>query len=373
MAARFSDNHSIDQRLAAYHNLHWRIRQPQSKDRMMIDLRSDTVTKPSPRMYEAMATAEVGDDVYGDDPTIIELEETVADMLGFEAGMYVTSGTQSNFTAVLTHCGRGEEYIIGEGYHIYKAEAVGTAALGGIIPQTVPVLDDGSVDLAVVESRIKSDDMHFPRTKLICFENTHNGKSLPPEYMAEATGLAKKHGLASHLDGARLMNAAVANQCSPKDLTRGFDTVSLCLSKGLGAPVGSVLVGTADFIKEARRARKMLGGGMRQAGILAACGLVAVREQVDSLAEDHKLAARLASELAQIPEITTEPQGANTNMVFIQVDGAQRDGLQAHMLSKGIKIGGRPPTFRLVVHRDIKEADIATTVGAMAEYFRDPA
>ncbi|MBL6598889.1 MAG: low-specificity L-threonine aldolase [Alphaproteobacteria bacterium] len=339
----------------------------------MIDLRSDTVTKPSPRMYEAMATAEVGDDVYGDDPTINELEETVADMLGFEAGMYVTSGTQSNFAAVLTHCGRGEEYIIGEAYHVYRAEAVGTAALGGIIPQTVPVLDDGSVDLAVMESRIKSEDMHFPRTKLICFENTHNGKALSPDYMGQATALAKANGLASHLDGARLMNAAIANGCSPKDLTKGFDTVSLCLSKGLGAPVGSVLVGSKDFVQEARRARKMLGGGMRQAGILAACGLVAVREQVDRLADDHRLAARLASELAQIPEITTEPQGANTNMVFIQVDGAHRDGLAAHMESRGVKIGGRPPTFRLVVHRDISEADIATTVGAMADYFRDAA
>ena len=339
----------------------------------MIDLRSDTVTKPSPEMYQAMATAEVGDDVYGDDPTINELEETVADILGFEAGLFVTSGTQSNFTAMLTHCGRGEEYIIGEAYHIYRAEAVGTAALGGIIPQTVPVLDDGSIDLDVVEARIKPDDMHFPRTKLICFENTHNGKPLSPDYMAAGTALAKKHGLACHLDGARLMNAAIAHDCTPKDLTRGFDTVSLCLSKGLGAPVGSVLSGTRDFIKEARRARKMLGGGLRQAGILAACGLVAVRQQVDRLADDHRLAARLASELAQIPEITTEAQGAHTNMVFIKVDGAHRGGLQAHMKANGVLIGGRPPTFRLVVHRDIEEADIATTVSAMAAYFRDAA
>jgi len=337
----------------------------------MIDLRSDTVTKPSPHMYEAMAIAELGDDVYGGDPTIIELEETVADMLGSEAGMYVTSGTQSNFTAVLTHCERGEEYIIDEDYHVYKSEAVGTAALGGIIPQTMPVLDDGSVDLAVMEARIKVEDMHYPRTKLVCFENTHNGKALSPEYMGQATAMAKSNGLACHLDGARLMNAAIAHGCSAKDLTKGFDTVSLCLSKGLGAPVGSVLVGGADFIKEARRARKMLGGGLRQAGILAACGLVAVREQVDRLAEDHRLAARLASELAQIPEITTEPQGANTNMVFIHVDGAHRLSLQAHMESRGIKIGGRAPTFRLVLHRDIKEVDIATTVSAMAEYFRD--
>ena len=227
----------------------------------MIDLRSDTVTKPTPEMYDAMAKAVVGDDVYGDDPTINELEQTVAEMLGFEAGMFVTSGTQSNFTALLTHCGRGDEYIIGETYHVYKSEAVGTAALGGIIPQTIPVKNDGSVDIDLIESKIKPEDMHFPRTKLICFENTYNGKALSPDYMTTAANVASKHGLSSHLDGARLMNAAIAYGCSPKDLTRGFTTVSLCLSKGLGAPVGSVLTGKSDFIKEARRARKMLGGG----------------------------------------------------------------------------------------------------------------
>ncbi len=339
----------------------------------MIDLRSDTVTRPSPEMYDAMASAELGDDVYGDDPTVIELQEIVADMLGFEAGLFVTSGTQSNFTAVLTHCGRGEEYIIGEAYHVYRAEAGGTAALGGVVPQTVPVLDDGSIDLDTVEARIKTEDVHFPRTRLICFENTHNGKALSPDYMAAATGLAKMHGLACHLDGARLMNAAIANRCGPKDLTRGFDTVSLCLSKGLGAPVGSVLVGSAAFIEEAKRARKMLGGGMRQAGILAACGLVAVRRQIDRLADDHRLASRLASELAQIPGIETEPQGANTNMLFIRVADDHRSALQAHMKSSGILIGGRPPTFRLVIHRDVGEGDIAATASAFAAYFRDAA
>ena len=339
----------------------------------MIDLRSDTVTKPSPEMYKAMITAKVGDDVYGDDPTIKELEETVADMLGFEAGLFVTSGTQSNFTAVLTHCGRGEEYIIGEAYHVYRAEAVGTAALGGIIPQTVPVEEDGSIDLVAAEARIKVEDVHFPRTKLICFENTHNGKPLSPEYMSAGSALAREHGLACHLDGARLMNAAIAHDCSPKDLTSGFDTVSLCLSKGLGAPVGSVLVGSHIFIAEARRARKMLGGGMRQAGILAACGLVAVRNQVDRLAEDHQLASELARELAQIPDVATEPQGANTNMVFIQVDSAHRDALQGYLKERNILIGGRPPTFRLVVHRDITKHDIVTTVSTIANYFREAA
>ena len=340
---------------------------------MMIDLRSDTVTRPSQAMYEAMASAELGDDVYGDDPTINELQAVVADMLGFEAGLFVSSGTQSNFTAVLTHCGRGEEYIIGEAYHVYRAEAGGTAALGGVVPQTVPVLDDGSVDLDAVESRIKSEDVHFPRTRLLCFENTHNGKALSPDYMDAATALAKRHGLACHLDGARLMNAAIANRCSPKDLARGFDSVSLCLSKGLGAPAGSVLVGTTAFVQEAKRARKMLGGGMRQVGLIAACGLVAIRQQVDSLAEDHRRAARLASELAQIPGIETEPQGANTNMLFIRVGREHRDALQAHMRRQGILIGGRPPTFRLVVHRDIGEEDIATTAGAFAAYFREAA
>ena len=336
----------------------------------MIDLRSDTVTKPSLEMYEAMNTADVGDDGYGDDPTVIELEATVSAVLGFEAGLFVTSGTQSNLTAVLTHCGRGDEYVIGESYHVYRAEGVGTAALGGVIPQTVPVLPDGSVDLDQVEGKIKPDDMHFPRTRLICFENTHNGKPLSPDYMAAATAVAKRNGLACHLDGARLMNAAIVQSCAPKDLTRGFDTVSLCLSKGLGAPAGSVLSGSLDFIEEARRWRKILGGGMRQSGILAACGLVAIRNQVDRLAEDHALAARLASGLAQIPEVETEPQGANTNMVFIKVNGAHREPLLAHLKSKGILVGGRPPTFRLVVHRDIQEADVEATVSQIAEYFR---
>ena len=194
----------------------------------MIDLRSDTVTKPTSEMYKAMSEAAVGDDVYGDDPTINELEETVADLLGFEAGLFVTSGTQSNFTALLTHCGRGDEYIIGETYHVYKSEAVGTAALGGIIPQTIPVEEDGSVSIKSIEAKIKPDDIHFPRTKLVCFENTYNGKALSPDYMKKASDVASKHGLSSHLDGARLMNAAIANRCSPKDLTRGFTTVSLC-------------------------------------------------------------------------------------------------------------------------------------------------
>jgi threonine aldolase len=337
----------------------------------MIDLRSDTVTKPTPEMYDAMAKAVVGDDVYGDDPTINELEQTVAEMLGFEAGMFVTSGTQSNFTALLTHCGRGDEYIIGETYHVYKSEAVGTAALGGIIPQTIPVKNDGSIDIDLIESKIKPEDMHFPRTKLICFENTYNGKALSPDYMTKAANVASKHGLSSHLDGARLMNAAVAYGCSPKDLTRGFTTVSLCLSKGLGAPVGSVLTGKSDFIKEARRARKMLGGGMRQAGILAACGLVAVQTQIDRLEEDHRLASRLATELAQIPEVQTTPEGANTNMIFIEVPEADRDPLKEFLKQNGILIGGRPPTFRLVLHRDIKEKDIPIIVSVFYKYFRN--
>ena len=337
----------------------------------MIDLRSDTVTKPSPEMYEAMANAKVGDDVYRDDPTIIELEELVADTLGFEAGLFVTSGTQSNFTSVLTHCGRGEEYIIGEGYHIYKSEAVGTAALGGVIPQTVPVLEDGSIDIEVAIGKVKSDDMHFPRTKLLCLENTYNGKPLSPKYMQRAPAAARKVNLRSHLDGARLMNAAIANKCTPRELASSFDTVSLCLSKGLGAPVGSVLVGNQDFINEARRVRKMLGGGMRQAGILAACGIVAMKNQVDRLIQDHALAARLASELAQIPDIETEPQGANTNMVFIKVEHKHRAPLQNFLKEEGILIGGRPPTFRLVLHRDITENDVNKTVSSIAKFFRE--
>ena len=337
----------------------------------MIDLRSDTVTKPSQEMYQAMDKAKVGDDVYGEDPTINQLQETVAGMLGFDAGLFVTSGTQSNFTAVLTHCGRGDEYIIGEDYHIYKYEAGGTAALGGAIPQTLPVLEDGSIDFDMAIKKIKSDDIHFPRTKLICLENTHNGKALTANYMNKIANTAKEYGLSSHLDGARLMNAAIANGCHARDLTKGFDSVSLCLSKGLGAPVGSVLVGGVDFIKEARRVRKMLGGGMRQAGILAACGLVAIEKQVDRLAEDHRLASRLASELAQIPDITTEPQGANTSMVFIEVKPEYRQPLQDYLKKEGILIGGRPPTFRLVVHRDIGENDITNTVNAISKFFRD--
>ena len=260
----------------------------------VIDLRSDTVTRPGPEMRRVMAEAEVGDDVFRDDPTVDRLEELAAGMLGKEAGLFVSSGTQSNLCALLTHCGRGDEYIVGQQAHTYIYEGGGGAALGGIQPQPLDLEEDGRLDLEKVERLIKPDDYHFARTRLLCLENTTNGRVLPAGHEEDARALVDRHGLRLHLDGARLFNAAVKSGRPAAELAAPFDSVSICLSKGLGAPVGSVLTGPADFITEARRWRKVVGGGMRQSGLLAAAGIYVLNNHVARLADDHTHARRLA-------------------------------------------------------------------------------
>ncbi len=323
----------------------------------MIDLRSDTVTRPSPEMRAVMAAAEVGDDVWGDDPTVTALERAAAELLGKEAAVYVPSGTQSNLCALMAHCQRGDEYIVGDNGHTYRYEAGGGAVLGSIQPQPVRMLDDGRLDLEHVAAVVKPADDHFARSRLLCLENTHDGKVLPLEHLADAAELARSRGLGLHLDGARLWNAAVALGVAPAAVAEVFDTVSVCLSKGLGAPVGSVLVGSDELILSARRWRKMLGGGMRQAGVIAAAGLYALEHNIGRLADDHANAERLAEGLAKIEGVTVT--GVNTNMVFARFDDTVdpqpvREALAANDML--VAINGR--ASRMVTHLDVSAPDI---------------
>lgn len=300
------------------------------------DFRSDTVTRPSAGMRAAMASAQVGDDVFGDDPTVKRLEARVAELIGKEAGIFVPSGTQSNLIALMVHCERGDEYIVGQQAHCYRWEAGGAAVLGSIQPQPIDNAPDGTLPLAGIEAAIKPDDPHFARTRLLALENTIGGKILPADYVQAATALAKEHGLSCHLDGARLLNAAVALGAAPAQLAQPFDTVSVCLSKGLGAPVGSVLVGTKAAIARARRWRKMLGGGMRQAGILAAAGSYALDHNVERLALDHANARTLAEGLARLPGLAVNPP--DTNIVFVEVEASIAPAFSAHLAQHGIGV-----------------------------------
>ncbi|MBI4161602.1 MAG: DegT/DnrJ/EryC1/StrS family aminotransferase [Acidobacteria bacterium] len=287
-----------------------------------IDFRSDTVTWPTPAMREAMRSARVGDDVYGEDPTVNELEETAAARLGKEAGLFVASGTMGNLAAILTHAQRGDEAILGADAHVFMWEPGGLTALGGIVPRPLPTDGQGRMDPAEVEAAVRPDDPHLPRSRLVLVENTYlarNGAPLAPEYFDAIRKAADRHGLAVHLDGARLFNAAVALGADPRDLTRSVDSATFCLSKGLCAPVGSVLCGSRKFVHQARRVRKTLGGGMRQAGVIAAAGLVALKEMVPRLAEDHTRARRLADGLARIPGVIAEPETVRTNVVFFNL------------------------------------------------------
>ncbi|MDE0440799.1 MAG: low-specificity L-threonine aldolase [Gammaproteobacteria bacterium] len=321
-------------------------------DGRVVDLRSDTVTKPTSAMRDAMVSAEVGDDVYGEDPTVNRLERECATLLGLEAGLFVPSGTQSNLAALLAHCGRGDEYIAGQEAHTYRFEGGGAAAFGGIQPQPLPFRDDGTLDLQDIAAAIKPDDYHFARTKLICLENTQGGKALDPAYFESVRKLADRHGLKLHLDGARLFNAVVALRRSPRDFGRYCDSVSVCLSKGLGAPAGSVLCGGSSFVEAARRWRKVLGGGMRQAGVLAAAGLHALTHHVERLADDHRRANTLAEGLRKKGLSAQQ----HTNMVFVEeLDAAY---MAAHMGSGGVRVSGS----RWVVHMDIDDADIRHVV-----------
>ena len=328
----------------------------------VVDLRSDTVTRPTPGMREAMARAEVGDDVFGDDPTVNRLQERIATMLGKEAALFLPSGTQSNLAAVMSHCGRGDEMIVGQMAHTYRWEAGGAAVLASVQPQPLEHQPDGTLALADIEAAIKPDDPHFARTRLLCLENTLGGKVLPQSYMGDATALARRHGLATHLDGARLFNAATALGVPAGDIAQHFDSVSVCFSKGLGAPVGSALCGSRELIERARRVRKMLGGGMRQAGVLAAAALYALDHHLERLADDHALARRLAEGLRGIPGLVVEPP--ETNMVFVEVDRGRAAALLEHLKAQGVLATGLY-RLRFVTHLDLDADGIDHAIAAI--------
>ena len=323
----------------------------------LVDLRSDTVTRPSPGMREAMARAEVGDDVFGDDPTVNRLQESAAAIFGFEASLFFPTGTQSNLAALMSHCQRGDEVLVGMEAHTYRYEAGGGAVLGSIQPQAIVNRPDGTLDLKEVEAAIKPDDPHFARTRLLALENTITGRVIPRQYFDDALALAKRRGLATHLDGARIFNAAVKLGMPVNELCRGFDSVSSCLSKGLGAPAGTMLLGSKDFIARAKRARKMLGGVMRQAGVLAAAGLYALEHNVERLAEDHANAERLAKGIG-----APAPQ---SNMVFVD----SRPGLVEHLARQGV-IVLPAARLRLVTHLDVDAAGIDKAVAAFQSFRR---
>lgn len=331
----------------------------------VIDLRSDTVTQPTPGMRDAMQAAPLGDDVYGEDPTVNLLETTLAERLGFEAALFVPTGTMSNLLGLMAHCERGDEYIVGQQAHTYKYEGGGAAVLGSIQPQPIDGEADGSLDLAKVEAAIKQDDFHFARTRLLALENTMQGKVLPLAYLAAARELTRRRGLVLHLDGARLYNAAVKLGVDAREITQHFDSVSVCLSKGLGAPVGSVLCGSAALIAKARRLRKMVGGGMRQAGLLAAAGLYALDHQVQRLADDHANATRLGAGLAELG-YSVEP--VQSNMVYVDL-GSQAPAVKAFMAERGIVLSAAP-RLRMVTHLDVDAAGIERVIEAFAEFRR---
>ena len=333
----------------------------------MDDFRSDTVTRPDAAMRAVMASAEVGDAVYEDCPTTHRLEAMAAERLGKEAALFFPTGTQSNLAALMAHCGRGDEYLVGHKAHTFLYEGGGAAVLGSIQPQPLPNEPDGTILLAAIEGAIKPDDFHHARTRLLTLENTFSGSVLDPAYLEAATGLARRHGLGTHLDGARLMNASVATGCEADVLAGGFDTVSLCLSKGLGAPVGSVLAGPKDLIQAARRLRKMLGGGMRQTGILAAAGIHALEHNIARLADDHARAARLADVLTAFPKLGSGP--AQTNMVFMTPVAIDVDAFRRFLADRGIAVGGRYGNLRWVTHLDVDDASVDRVRSACEDYF----
>ncbi|MFZ4692367.1 MAG: low-specificity L-threonine aldolase [Burkholderiaceae bacterium] len=343
----------------------------------LVDLRSDTVTQPTAGMREAMISAPLGDDVLGDDPSVIHLQEKIADMLGFEAALFMPTGTQSNLCGILAHCQRGDEYIVGQKAHTYLWEGGGAAVFGSVQPQPLNHQADGSLALDDIEAAIKPDDAHFARTRLLALENTIGGKLIPMAYIEQATQFAHSKGLATHLDGARLFNAAVAqavqrgtNACKEaKVIASCFDSVSVCFSKGLGTPVGSALCGSKDFIYRAHRIRKMAGGGMRQAGLLAAAATYALDHHIDRLADDHALMRELASGLDGIPGVHME--SPHTNILFIELSGPARDraaGLLDYLRSRGILATGLY-RLRFVTHLDVDAPGIHQAVQAIREYF----
>ena len=339
---------------------------------MTVDLRSDTVTRPTAAMREAMHRAELGDDVFGDDPSVNALQEQIAALLGKEAALFMPSGTQSNLAGIMSHCGRGDEYIVGQGAHCYRYEAGGAAVLGSVQPQPLSNQPDGSLGLADIEAAIKPDDEHFARSRLLALENTIGGRVLPMTYLAEATALARRHGLGTHLDGARLFNAAVAlggdARANAKAIAGHFDSVSVCFSKGLGAPVGSALVGPKELIQRAHRWRKMLGGGMRQAGVLAAAAQHALEHHIDRLADDHALVTLLAEGLSGIDAL--ELQRPQTNILFVNVRGGRGAQLLAHLKAQDVLATGLIG-LRFVTHLDVDRAGIDRAIAAVRGFFKD--
>ncbi len=332
-----------------------------------IDFRSDTVTRPNEGMREAMVNAPLGDDVYEEDPTVIALEQQAASLLGKQSGLFVSSGTQGNLLAMLAHCERGGEFISGDIYHSFAEEGGGAATLGGISAYPLPLDENHGLSLDRVEAAIKPDDPHYPITQLLCLENTVHGKVQPTRHINALCDVAHARDLKVHLDGARLMNAAIALSQPVRELAASADSVSICLSKGLGAPIGSVLVGPEPFIKKARRTRKMLGGGTRQAGVLAACGLYALEHNVERLAEDHAHAKRLAEGLAAIDGISVQYA---TNMVFMRMNEALINPLADYLARRNILIARQTPEVRLVTHLDISRDDIDAMLKAVADYFQ---
>ena len=332
-----------------------------------LDLRSDTVTQPDEDMRRAMYEAELGDDVYGEDPSVNRLEESVAERLGKDAALFVSSGTMGNLTALLAHCGRGEEVIVGRGYHVAAYEAAGSSVLGGIAICSMQVEADGSLSPDRISAEVKPDDSHMPVSRLVGLENTHNGKAVPLDRIAESANAARSAGLSVHLDGARFFNAVTALGCAEQDLSGLVDTVSLCLSKGLGTPAGSVLTGPSDLMNRARRYRKMLGGGMRQSGVLAAAGLYALEHNVERLADDHRRAARLAAMLEEAGAGLVEQ---STNMVFLTPRDGLNDAFRAHMAGCGVVVGGGSTgAIRLVLHKDIDDPAIEDVLAGMLDFF----
>jgi threonine aldolase len=339
----------------------------------IVELRSDTMTQPTPTMRKAMAEAVLGDDVFGEDPTVNRLEQMAAQQTGKEASLLVSSGTMANLVSLMIHCGRGDEMILGHLSHTFYYEQGGSAAVAAVHPRTVPNQLDGTMRIEDIEAAIRSENIHFPRTRLICLENTHNlcsGAPLEPNYISAVAAIARRHGIRLHIDGARLFNAAVALGVHVADLAADADSVSFCLSKGLAAPIGSVLCGSHDFIQAARRVRKLLGGGMRQAGVLAAAGIVALEQMVDRLADDHANARFLARGLSAIPGLFADPERVKTNIAYFDIERPDLGApdLVGRLEKMGVRmLASGPRTIRAVTHCDVSRQDIETALAAIAE------
>ena len=339
----------------------------------LIDLRSDTVTRPDRAMRQAMADAEVGDDVFGDDPTVRRIEERFAELVGKEVSVFFPTGTQSNLSAILAHCARGDEMLVGNRYHSFHDEAGGASALGGVAYCPLPVAEDGSIDPQEIDQAVKADNPHYPRTRLLCIENTVAGTAVPLSRMREAAAAARRRGLAVHLDGARLFNAAAELGEKPSAVAEVADTVSVCLSKGLGTPAGTMLASHRKLEHSIRRNRKILGGGMRQTGILAAAGLHALDHNVERLNEDHRRAAILAERLGNLPIGSGAKVNLATNMVWFTPGQADFEPLGEFLAGRGILVGGRKPVMRIVMHLNVGDEDIDQVAEEFSNYYRKAA